>query len=447
MRSSSSTIPRKSSLADSLSALPDAERASVLADLSPEQARALLYDWEFWARPEQLPPAGDWDVWLFLAGRGAGKTRSGGQETIRRIREGIWRRVALVAPTAADARDVMVEGESGLLATSPPWFRPEYEPSKRRLTWPNGAMATLYSAEKYQRLNGPQHDGAWADEVGVWRFGEQAWDMLQLGLRLGPAPQTIVTTTPKASKVVRDLVKDERTAVTRASTYANLENLAPAFIARLLRKYEGTRLGRQELHAEILEDAEGALWRRAWLDRDRVTDMPDLVRIVVAVDPAASEAEDSADTGIIVAGLGSNDHGYVLDDRSVHASPATWARAAVAAYHTHRADRIVGEVNNGGDMVEHTVRTVEATVPFTKVWASRGKQIRAEPVAALYEQGRVHHVGNFAQLEDELCTWEPGEKSPDRLDALVWALTELMVQPEPEEAVVEYEEREQISPL
>lgn len=419
----------------------------MLADLTEAEARALLYDWEFWARPDQLPPPGDWDTWMLLGGRGSGKTRSGAQETIERVRRGVWRRVALIAATAADARDTMVEGESGILTISSPDFRPNYEPSKRRLTWPNGGRATLFSAEKYARLNGPQHDGAWADEAGVWRFAEEAWDMLQLGVRLGEKPQTILTTTPKSSKLVRKLVKDPGTAVTKASTYDNIANLAPAFIKRILRKYEGTRLGRQELYAEILEDAEGALWRREWIEKGRVIFHPDLVRVVVAVDPAASESEDASDTGIIAAGIDRNGQGYVLGDFSVHASPASWGREAAAAYHKLKGDRIVGEVNNGGDMVAHVIETVDARVPFRQVRASRGKAIRAEPVAALYEQGRIHHVGSFADLEDQLCTWEPGDSdSPDRLDALVWAFTELLVEPEDVEEIVEYEEHVQISP-
>ncbi len=334
-------------------------------------------------------------------------------------------RVALVAPTAADARDVMVEGESGILACSPPSFRPNYEPSKRRLTWPNGAMATTYSADEPDRLRGPQHDLAWADELAAWKQPD-TWDMLQFGLRLGKDPRCIVTTTPRPVRLVRELMQSATTAITRGTTYENRDNLAPAFFERIVAKYEGTRLGRQELNAELLEDNPFALWQRNQIDALRVATHPSLTRIVVGVDPQAGDGENAAETGIVVAGIGDDGHGYVLADRTVRASPDAWARAAVNAYQEWKADRIVAEVNQGGAMVEHTLRTVQRNIPYTGVRASRGKQVRAEPVAALYEQGRVHHVGAFPDLEDQLVNWVPGaEDSPDRLDALVWAITEL----------------------
>lgn len=320
----------------------------------------------------------------------------------------------------------MIEGESGLLAICPPWNMPKYEPSKRRVTWPNGAIATSYSADEPDRLRGPQHDAAWCDELAAWRYAE-AWDNLQLGLRLGDDPRAVVTTTPKRVKLYRDLLAKPTTVVTRGTTYENIQNLAAAFAEQIITQYEGTRLGRQEIYADLLEDSEGALWSRAKLEELRVREAPQFVRVVVAIDPAITSGEESNETGIIVAGLGYNGHGYIIEDQTCRTSPDGWGRRAVDAYHRHQADRIVAEVNQGGDMVEHVIRTVDATVSYRKVHATRGKYTRAEPIAALYEQGRVHHVGYFAHLEDQMCSWEPGDESPDRLDAAVWALTELML--------------------
>ncbi len=399
--------------------------------------RLLQTDWQYLARPSQLPPEGDWFCWLILAGRGFGKTRAGAEWLISRMRSGLYNQAALIGETAADVRDVMVEGpESGILAISPRDFRPVYEPSKRKLTWPNGAIAHTYSGEDPDQLRGPQHDTCWADEPAKWRYADLAWDMMELGLRLGPKPQVCATTTPKPTKLIRALVKDPDCRVTSGSTYDNIANLAPAFIKRVVKRFEGTRLGQQELWAKLLDDVEGALWQRTRIDELRVTSYPPLVRIVVAVDPAVTDSEDSDETGIVVAGVtgGSEPHGYVLADRSLKASPHGWASAAVAAYHTHRCDRLVAEVNNGGDMVEATIRTVDPTVAYKKIHASRGKQTRAEPVAALYEQGRVHHVGLFADLEDQMCNWTATDPdSPDRVDALVWALTELLLPDEVEQ--------------
>jgi len=354
------------------------------------------------ARDEQKPPPGDWRVWLLLAGRGFGKTRTGAELVRQRIAAHRARHVALVAPTAADARDVMVEGESGLLAIAPPWNRPEYEPSKRRLTWPNGAIATTYSADEPERLRGPQHDFAWCDELAAWRYPE-AWDMLMFGLRLGDDPRAVVTTTPRPTKLIKALLADPKVIVTRGTTYENKRNLPPAFLEQIVRRYEGTRLGRQELQAEILEDVPGALWGHGMIDAARVASVPELTRIVVAIDPAAGSGEHSDETGIVVAGKDAAGHGYVLADISGRYAPTEWARAAIKAYRAHDADRVVAEVNNGGEMVEATIRVVDPNVAFTAVRAARGKVARAEPVAALYEQGRVHHLGAFAQLEDQMC--------------------------------------------
>jgi predicted phage terminase large subunit-like protein len=373
---------------------------------------------------------------LLLAGRGFGKTRTGAEYVRDQVLKHGRRRVALVAPTAADARDVMVEGESGLLSIGVPQQRPHYEPSKRRLTWPNGAIATTYSADEPERLRGPQHDAAWCDEIASWRYPE-AWDMLMFGLRLGNDPRVVVTTTPKPIKIIRELIADPTTVITRGSTYDNRDNLAPAFLHQIIRKYEGTRLGRQELNAELLDDVPGALWNRALLEETRWPvhrNVPDLVRIAVAIDPAASTGEDSDETGIVVAGKDANGHGYVLADQSGRYPPTEWARTAIALYRQHKADRIVAEVNNGGDMVEATIRMLDPNVSYTKVHASRGKVVRAEPVAALYEQKRIHHVGAFPTLEDQMCAFttdfdrKAAGFSPDRVDALVWAFADLLVE-------------------
>ena len=429
-----------------LASLPEALRGSLLRSLTSGQADAILHDWPFWARPSQLPPEGQWRVWLLLAGRGFGKTRTGAELVRARAAGGAARRIAFVAPTAADARDVMVEGESGVLAISPARERPLYEPSKRRLTWPNGAIATLFSADEPERLRGPQHDLAWCDELAAWRYPE-AWDMLMFGLRLGDDPRVVVTTTPRPSQLIRGLLTDPKVVVTRGRTVENRANLAPAFLEQIVKRYEGTRLGRQELDAEILQDMPGALWRRAVIEAARRSDIPELSRVVVAIDPAAASGEQADETGIIVAGRDIGGHGYVLADISGRYTPAEWARAAITAYRAHAADRIVAEVNNGGEMVEATLRMIDPNVPYRAVRAARGKAARAEPVAALYEQGRVRHIGALPQLEDQMCAFVSGSQgnfdrkaagySPDRVDALVWAMTELLVEPHAGDGIFE----------
>jgi phage terminase large subunit-like protein len=404
-------------------------------------ADALECDWRSVARPEQLPPDGDWSTWLILAGRGAGKTRTGAEWTRSLAEAASVPRIALVGPTAADARDTMVEGESGLLAICPNSNRPTYEPSKRRLTWPNGVQATLFSSEEPERLRGPQFGAAWCDELCAWRNVKDTWSNLQFGLRLGKKPRQVVTTTPKPIKLLRELIASPDTVVTRGSTYDNRENLAPSFLSQIVKRYEGTRLGRQELNAEILTDVQGALWTREMLEdgrRDKVN-MPPLRRIVVAIDPAVSTGEQADETGIVVAALGVDDHGYVLEDGSGKFSPIDWARRAVGLYRRWNADRIVAEANQGGLMVEQTIRTVDRNVSFKSVHASRGKITRAEPIAALAEQFRIHHVGAFPELEDQLCTFAAGSsESPDRLDAMVWAFTELMVDSVPYTGFIDY---------
>lgn len=421
----------------------------MLASLTDDECESLIHDWRFLARPNQIAPDGEWQNWLVLAGRGFGKTRCGAEWAREQVKAGASR-LGLIAPTASDARDVMVEGESGILAVC--WAgdktvsgdllgRPSYEPSKRRLTWANGAIATLFSAEEPERLRGPQHDVLWCDELAAWKYLRETWDMAMFGLRLGDRPRTCITTTPKPLPLIKEIAKDARTVITKGSTFDNAGNLAPTFLKAIRDKYEGTRLGRQELNAEILDDLPGALWTRDQIDKNRVRDFPDLQRVVVAVDPSGTkgQSDDGDEIGIVVAGKGIDGRAYVLADRTCKLSPDGWGRRAVDAYHGRwsqtpdkvKADRIVAERNFGGAMVEHVIKTIEPTVPYKEVTASRGKVARAEPVAALYEQGRVSHVGSMPELEDQMCLIAPegyvGEGSPDRADALVWALTELML--------------------
>ncbi len=363
-----------------------------------------------------------------MAGRGAGKTRTGAEWV--RDAKNTYGRIALVAETAADARDVMVEGPSGILATSPGWDRPKYEPSKRRLTWDNGAVAITYNATEPDQLRGPQHEAAWCDELAKWRLAQETWDMLMFGLRIGPAPRVVITTTPRPIPLIRNLMRLPGTVTTRGSTFDNRDNLSADFLDELA-AYEGTRLGRQELHAEILEDFEGCLWSMETLDRYRVTSwdmVPNMKRRVVAIDPSGSSSKGSAQ-GIVVCGKGENGLYYVLADYSVSESPAGWARRAVQAYSDFGCDMIIAEKNFGGAMVSHTIRSVAPHVPIRMVNASRGKHVRAEPIAALYERGLVRHLGYFRELEEQMQGMThngyEGIGSPDRVDSLVWALHEL----------------------
>jgi phage terminase large subunit-like protein len=415
-------------------ALPPEQRTAILSSLSDEHAAELLYDWPFWARPEQLPPPGDWRVWLILTGRGWGKSRAGAEYIRAQAESGRVQRMALIGQTPQDIRDTMIEGDSGILAVSPPWFMPEWNPSKLKLVWPNGCQALIYSAETPRHLRGPQFQVAWCDELASWKYLRETWDMLAMTMRKPESrPRIVITTTPKPLALLIDIAKRPTTVVTRGRTLDNAENLHPEFLAEVQERYAGTRLGRQELDGELLEDAEGALWQRAQIDALRVDKAPDLQRVVVAIDPAMTAGEDSDETGIIAAGVGVDGHGYVLRDASCRLSPDGWAQRAVALFDEAHADRIVAEVNNGGEMVEHTLRTVRRMVPYQAVHASRGKVTRAEPIAALYEQGKIHHAGSFLELEDQMCTFVPGDLqgSPDRVDALVWALTWLFVTNQP----------------
>ena len=409
--------------------------------LTDKEALALLYEWEYWARPKQLAPINrSWYIWMLLAGRGFGKTRTGAEWIRKKVeKENYNGRIHLIGPTAGDVRDVMIEGESGLLSISPPWFRPVYEPSKRRLTWPNGAEAITFSAEQPERLRGPQCGLMWADELAAWKYRE-TWDMAMFGFRKGN-PQAIVTTTPKPRPLVKEILKTEGVVITKGSTYENRDNLADIFFDTVIKKYEGTRLGEQELHAKLLEDTPGALWSFDLIADNRITYKKfkeiDLVKIAVAIDPAvSSNKETSNETGIVAGGIDANGEGYILADKSGIYKPAGWARTAIKLFAELKADRMVAEINNGGELVESTIRTYSPRMPYTPVRASRGKTTRAEPISALYEQGLVHHVGSYAALEDQMTTWDAsdGSDSPDRVDALVWLLTYLMLMHIPKQA-------------
>lgn len=438
----------------SLLTLPPEVRTEWLNSLTDKEAERLRFQWAFWARPEQLIPL---DVLgnipakdkvfidhptdpvggvlasvrksmvLWLAGRGFGKTRAL-IEGLRFLIQLGYRRIALVGRTAADVRDVLVEGQSGVLNVFPTGERPIYEPSKRRLTFSNAAIITTYTADKPDQLRGPEHDAAVCDELAAWRYTE-AFDNLMMGLRLGDYPICLAGTTPRPTRLIKELVADPTVYVIGGRTRDNAANLAPSFLDRMERKYAGTRLGLQELEGKILDDTAGALWTRGRIEALRVRKVPALVRVVVAIDPATTSNDESDETGIVVAGVSADEHVYVLEDLSLRGTPNEWASEAVAAYYKYKADRIIGEANNGGDMIEALIRAFDKDVSYKKVHASRGKQTRAEPVSALYEQGRAHHLGMFAELEDQMCTWLPTDAdSPDRMDALVWAVTELVLE-------------------
>ena len=413
--------------------------------MSDEALLALPWMFEFWALPHQLPPVGAWRTWVIMGGRGAGKPRAGAEwvraevEGARPTDPGRSRRVALVGETVDQVREVMIFGDSGILACSPPDRRPEWEAGRKRLVWPNGAVAQVFSAHEPESLRGPQFDAAWVDELAKWKKAGEAWDMLQFALRLGELPRQVVTTTPKNVGVLKAILQNPSTVVTHAPTEANRAYLAASFLQEVRARYQGQRLGRQELDGELIEDVDGALWPLAALEAAQVATVPKLDRIVVAVDPPVTGGSKADACGIVVAGVVMQGppqdwRVYVLEDASVEgASPAQWAHAAVAAMHRHGADRLVAEVNQGGDLVERVIRQVDALVPFRAVRATRGKAARAEPVAALYEQGRVKHVRGLGALEEQMGRMSvrgyQGTGSPDRVDALVWALTDLMIDP------------------
>lgn len=416
----------------------------MLSSLSESELAELKWHWRFWARPNQLAPEGDWNTWLVLAGRGFGKTRMGAEW----IRENVcgtsplapppsgWHRIALVAETAADARDVMVLGDSGILASHPKDFRPDWSPTNRCLTWPNGTKAWVYNATEPDQLRGPQHHAAWVDELAKFRYMQETWDQLQFGLRLGDHPQALVTTTPRPLPLIKRLINDPDTVVTRGATLDNQANLAANTVKQLYERYGGTRLGRQELEGEILHDIPGALWNRDIIDASRLREPPEnLERVYVAVDPAVTNTENSDEHGIVVVGMARDAEGYargyILEDGSMRGQPEEWARKAVSLYRSWSADKIIAEKNQGGLMVESTLKAVDRSVPVELVSATRGKVVRAEPISALYEQGRVHHCGRFDVLEDQMCLFSidyvrnASNGSPDRVDALVWGLTKI----------------------
>ena len=398
---------------------------------------ALPYIFELWALKHQRPPEGDWTNWVILGGRGAGKTRAGA-EWVRSMVEGagpldcgIASRLALVGETFDQVRDVMIFGESGILACSPPDRIPEWQASRRRLVWPNGAIATAYSAHEPEALRGPQFDAAWVDELAKWRKAQDSWDMLQFCMRLGERPRTCVTTTPRSIPLLRRLLDQSSTVSTHAPTFANSANLAASFLTEVRERYGNSRLAMQELQGVLLEDIDGALWSAGQLAEARITAAPMFLRSVVAVDPPVTSGKNADTCGIVVVGLTEDGQGVVIEDASVKGSPLTWARAVIDAFHRHNADRVVAETNQGGELIESLLRQVDRTVPYRSVHASKGKVMRAEPVAALYEQGRVRHLGEWPELESQMSqmttTGFRGSGSPDRVDALVWGLSELML--------------------
>ncbi len=408
---------------------PEDARAA-LARAGEEAARRLLTDWAFWRREDQTPPDGDWSIWLFLGGRGAGKTRAGAEWVNAEASSGRAMRIGLIGETMQDARAVMVEGASGLMRPADPAMAPRCEPSKRRLTWASGAVAEWFSAEDPEQLRGPQFDLVWADEFAKWRRPRETFDMAQFALRLGARPRMLLTTTPRNVAALKALLDDPAVAVTRAATTANAANLPASFLERVERLYGGSRLGRQELEAELLQDDERALWRRRWIDAARVRAAGDLVRVVVAVDPPVTSGPRADACGVVVAGLGRDGDVYVLADRTVEGlSPMGWALKVRAAARDFAAARVVVETNQGGELVSELLTRVGGdALRVAPVRAGASKRARAEPVATLYEQGRVRHVGSLPMLEDEMCLFgsDAMKGSPDRVDALVWAVSDLV---------------------
>lgn len=417
-------------LLEKLIALDPITRAKVVEDLTDDQCLGLMYDWSELGRKNQQRPEGMWVIWLILAGRGWGKTRTGAQTVDQWVQEADGPiEIALVAETKRDAREVLVNGESGILAISPPWNMPKYEPSKTLLTWPDGSLGHLYSGEEPDQLRGPQFHFAWVDEWAKYQYPVETMDNLELALRLGQNPQMVITTTPRPLPMLKEKLADPDVVVTRGHTNENRANLAPSYIRRVINKYEGTRLGRQELAAEILDDVEGGFWTRDLIDRHRLKKdarLPEMVRIAVAIDPATTSGIDSNETGMVAGGKGTDGLMYLFRDYSGQYTPEKWARKAVGLYDNLHADALIGEKNNGGDLVETNIRTIDTKerVKVKLVWASRGKHVRAEPVASKHEQGKIKFVGSFPELEDQLIFFTPegyeGAGSPDRADAFIW---------------------------
>lgn len=423
------------------------EIESLLRMLSDAEAQKLRYDYEFWARPGQLLPTNrEWRIWFLKGGRGSGKTWTGSQVIKKWSKTNS--RMLLIGRTAYDVRDTMIEGESGILATSPKQWRPDYQPSKRRLVWPNGAQAMLRSADEPDSIRGPQFSKAWGDELASWRYGQETFDNVMFALRMGDDPQMVVTTTPRPTKLVKSILAQPTTISGTESTYANIDNVAEAWAREIIAKYANTRLGLQEIQGRVLDDNPNALWNRALLDETRVYQTPDLDEIVVAVDPATAEltAEEirrggridndnaTASTGIVVVGRAGikgdiESHGFTLEDATMYGTPLMWGTEVVTQFYKYHADKVIAEANNGGALVKANIHSVDPNVPVELVYAARGKKTRAEPVSTIFEQRRGHHMGLFAALEDQMCEWETGMPSPDNMDAEVWGYTYLMVDP------------------
>src|SRR4051795_4543695 len=419
-------------LREKLTLLSPRKAAAFVTTLSRKERDVLEADWPVFAHGHQQPPelgpnGAPWVTWLIVGGRGAGKTRAGA-EWVRTLASRPRQRIALVGGSEHEVREVMIEGISGILSVHPRDARPAWIPSRRRLEWPNGSIAEAFSADDPESLRGPQFHAAWCDEIAKWRQAEKAFDMLQFALRLGAHPRQAISTTPRPIPLLRRLIADPSSAVTRAGTIANARNLSPTFLSGVVARYAGTSLGRQELDGELIEDRPDALWSRSAIEAARVDAAPPLERVVVALDPPGSARAGADACGIVAAGRGENGLYYVLEDATVAGlSPSGWANKAIGLYRRLQANTLVAEVNMGGDMVRAVLREVDASVPLKEVHATRGKYLRAEPVAALYEQGRVKHVRGFPLLEDEMCDFGPeglsSGRSPDRLDARVWALT------------------------
>ena len=406
--------------------------SALLTALTTDDLQKLYFDWRLWARQDQLPPPQDWTSWLLLGGRGSGKTRAGAEFIRSFAARFSGARLALIGETHSDTRDVMIEGVSGMLPIHALDERPVFEKTRGRLLWPNGTQAQLFSADEPDSLRGPEFNAAWCDEIAKWRYLDAAWDNLQFALRLGERPQQVITTTPRPVPLLKKLLADPHCVVSRAKTYDNSDNLPDAFFDSVIARYENTRLGRQELNGEMIEERDDALWSRSMIETSRVGATPDLQRVVIALDPAASSSKKADACGIVAAGKGADGHAYVIEDATLQGvRPDMWAAKAIALYHRHQADALIAEVNQGGEMIEAVVHAIDPSVPVTPVRASRGKYLRAEPVATLYARGRVHHAGQFAALEDEMCDFAAGGlsngRSPDRVDALVWAITALQL--------------------
>ena len=424
-----------------LTATPYNQRRNAFEEMASQLPKHIFtgvdYAWNLWARPQQLPPDDPWHIWLLLAGRGFGKTRAGAEWVRARAESGQSSRIALIARTPHEAESVMINGESGILDVCPPWNAPTWEPTKRRLTWPNGATAFVFSSYEPDQLRGPQFDAAWCDELASWQYPQLTWDNLAFGLRLGPSPKCVITTTPKPIDIIRELSTRKDVTLTAGSSYDNKQNLPPGYLQAIARRYEGTSAGLQEIHARLLKEADGALWKREWIDDRRIDSVPDdIYKTTVAIDPAVTyNPRRSDETGIIVAAIGGDlrtsqqeKKYYILEDASGVMTPDAWANRVVQLAHKYDAEFITGETNNGGSLIESVIRHAPGGeyIRFRGVHATQSKRARAEPVAAIYEQRRAHHVGQFTELEDQMCAWTPDSpNSPDRMDALVWAVNGL----------------------